>query len=67
MSDVETVDEEVAFWRGFIEWWAREKDEPVPPRAWEALDYAERKGSAALDEWQASNETQKAASMKPSH
>jgi hypothetical protein len=41
MSDVETADEEVTFWRGFIEWWAREKDEPVPPRAWEALACAE--------------------------
>jgi hypothetical protein len=37
------VEEEVAFWRGFIHRWAREKDEPAPPRAWEALFYAERK------------------------
>jgi hypothetical protein len=43
MPDVETVDEEVAFWRSFISWWAREKEEPVPPRAWEALDFAEQK------------------------
>jgi hypothetical protein len=37
------ADEEVAFSRGFIEWWSREKEEPVPPRAWEALACAERK------------------------
>ena len=37
------VEEEVAFWRGFIEWWARERDDPVPPRAWEALGHADRK------------------------
>jgi hypothetical protein len=43
MPNVETADEEVAFWRGFIERWAREKDEPVPPRVWAALAYAERK------------------------
>jgi len=36
-------EEEVAFWRGFIEWWARERDNPVPPRAWEALNAAENK------------------------
>ena len=33
--------EEVAFWRGFIEWWSREKEEPVPTRAWAALSHAE--------------------------
>jgi hypothetical protein len=37
------LDEEVAFWRRFIERWAREKADPVPSRAWEALAYAERK------------------------
>lgn len=37
------ADEEVTFWRGFIEWWVREKGEPVPPRAWEALACAEEK------------------------
>ena len=36
-------DEEVAFWRGFIQWWARETDGPVPSRAWEALACAEDK------------------------
>jgi hypothetical protein len=40
---VDQADEEVAFWRSFIEWWAREEKGPLPPRAWEALDYAERK------------------------
>jgi hypothetical protein len=34
--------EEAAFWRGFIEWWAREKAVPVPPRAWEALARAQQ-------------------------
>jgi hypothetical protein len=33
--------EEVAFWRGFIVWWAREKAGPVPSRAWQALARAE--------------------------
>lgn len=35
--------EEVAFWRGFIEWWAREERAPVPSQAWAALAQAERK------------------------
>jgi hypothetical protein len=35
--------DEVAFWRGFIAWWAREKDEPIPARAWAALTHAEQK------------------------
>ena len=43
------VDEEVAFWRGFIEWWARERDGSVPPRAWEALDHANRKPGLLRD------------------
>ena len=34
-------DDEVDFWRGFIEWWARERDGPVPQRAWAALSDAE--------------------------
>ena len=32
-TDNPAVDEEVAFWRGFIAWWAREKTTPVPARA----------------------------------
>lgn len=36
-------DEEVAFWRGFIEWWARQNEEPVPERAWAALNDAEER------------------------
>lgn len=40
---VDQADEEVAFWRRFIEWWAREKEGPVPTRAWEALNLAEEK------------------------
>ena len=43
MNRLDLPDEEVAFWRGFIEWWAREREGPVPPRAWEALACAERK------------------------
>ncbi|WP_296901082.1 hypothetical protein [Thiohalocapsa sp.] len=37
--------DEVAFWRGFITWWARVKTEPVPPRAWEALAFAQRRAA----------------------
>jgi hypothetical protein len=44
-SPAEEASDEIAFWRGFIEWWAREKQEPVPPRAWEALACAEEKRS----------------------
>jgi hypothetical protein len=39
-ADDQPDDDEVAFWRGFITWWAREKSEPVPTRAWEALERA---------------------------
>ena len=39
-GDEQPVDDEVAFWRGFIAWWMREKAAPVPPRAWEALALA---------------------------
>jgi len=37
------AEEELAFWREFIAWWARKKDTPVPVRAWEALARAERR------------------------
>ena len=40
-GDEQPVDDEVAFWRGFIAWWMREKAAPVPPRAWKALALAE--------------------------
>ena len=40
------LDEEVAFWRGFIAWWAREREGPVPERAWDALVRAEAKRCA---------------------
>jgi hypothetical protein len=40
-GDEQPVDDEVAFWRGFIAWWMREKAAPVPPRAWNALALAE--------------------------
>ena len=42
-TDDQPIDEEVAFWRGFIAWWAREKATPVPARAWEALKRAQRR------------------------
>ena len=42
-SPPQDLSEEVAFWRDFIEWWAREREMPVPPRAWEALAYAQEK------------------------
>lgn len=44
MLELETeslAEEEIAFWRGFVEWWVRERDGPVPTRAWEALTAAE--------------------------
>ena len=44
------LSEEVAFWRGFIEWWVREREGRVPPRAWEALAVAESRRSSCLDE-----------------
>jgi hypothetical protein len=43
------ADEEAAFWRGFIEGWARERDGCVPPRAWEALSAAEAKAKPCDD------------------
>jgi hypothetical protein len=42
---IDPADDEVAFWRGFIVWWAGEEQEPVPARAWEALANAEMKDS----------------------
>jgi hypothetical protein len=48
-SPYDPDDEEVAFWRGFIEWWARERDGPAPPRAWEALDHANREARLLRD------------------
>jgi len=46
-ADDPAVDEEVAFWRGFIAWWAREKATPAPARAWEALKRAQRRAEPA--------------------
>ena len=46
-SAADPADEEVAFWRSFIACWAREKEEPVPLRAWEALGYAQKKNCAS--------------------
>ena len=40
-ADDQPDDDEIAFWRGFITWWARDKSEPVPARAWEALELAQ--------------------------
>jgi hypothetical protein len=42
------ADSEVAFWRGFVEWWARERSEPVPQRAWEALARASARRDASI-------------------
>lgn len=39
-------DDEVAFWQGFIEWWARERRGPVPARAWQALALAQARVQA---------------------
>jgi hypothetical protein len=44
------AEEEIVFWRGFIEWWVRDREGPVPLRAWEALAAAESRRSAFLDE-----------------
>ena len=41
-ADDPALDEEVAFWRGFMTWWAQEKAEPVPARVSAVLAYAER-------------------------
>jgi hypothetical protein len=49
VADQQEPDEEVAFWRGFIEWWIRDRDDPVPPRAWEALALAEEKHAQMHD------------------
>lgn len=43
------ADAEIAFWRGFIAWWEREKDLPVPPRAWDALALARAKAEASIE------------------
>jgi len=40
-ADNQPVDDEIAFWRGFITWWACQKEVPVPARAWAALALAE--------------------------
>ena len=42
--------EEVAFWRGFIEWWVSAENKPVPVRAWMAPRRAEEKRHLADDE-----------------
>lgn len=43
LSPADMADDEIAFWRGFITWWAQEKADPVPTRAWEALERAQRR------------------------
>jgi hypothetical protein len=52
------ADQEVAFWRGFIEWWARERDGAVPARAWDALLLAEEKRRARCPKPQAPSRIQ---------
>jgi hypothetical protein len=50
-SETESLaEEEIAFWRGFVEWWVRDREGPVPPRAWEALASAESRRGSCLDE-----------------
>jgi hypothetical protein len=49
ITDDQPVDDEVAFWRGFITWWAQEKSEPVPARAWQALERAQSRAELAKD------------------
>jgi hypothetical protein len=49
-TDEQSDDVEVACWRGFIAWWAQQKTEPVPVRAWEALALAEARHSALAGE-----------------
>jgi hypothetical protein len=44
-AEDDDADDEVAFWRGFITWWARVKTEPVPMRAWQALALAQRRAA----------------------
>ena len=46
-SPADMADEEVAFWRGFIIWWAQAQAEPVPERAWAALALAQRRAELA--------------------
>ena len=48
-SPAEVASDEVAFWRGFIEWWVREREGPVPPKAWDALAAAEQEAAYAED------------------
>jgi hypothetical protein len=43
------VDDEIAFWRGFITWWACQKGTPVPARAWEALEFAQHRAGSLRD------------------
>jgi len=42
-SREERLGEEVDFWRGFIADWERKRGEPAHPRAYEALQHAEKK------------------------
>ena len=46
-ADDPVVYEEVAFWRGFISRWAQARAEPVPARAWQALERAQCRAEAA--------------------
>jgi hypothetical protein len=48
-TDEQPDDDEVSFSRGFIAWWVKEKTEAVPMRAWEALEYAQRRAASRQD------------------
>ena len=39
------AEEEIAFWRDFIEWWETKEGRPATPRMREALAYAEAKST----------------------
>jgi len=39
----ELMESEIAFWQEFISRWQRERQDPVPHRAWDALAHAKDK------------------------
>lgn len=42
------VEEEIAFWRGFIQWWETKEGKPATQRMRDALAYAEAKRDLLL-------------------
>lgn len=43
------ADDEVAFWRGFIDWWQAKEGRPATARMRDALAYAEAKQQARME------------------